>query len=81
MLQNAETMSQIVSVISNCSSSLCSVSEAQLEDDQLSQAIKALQNGESLPQKIAPGLCQNFLCDGVLYTSFSNLLLLYVPHN
>jgi len=31
--------------------------EAQLQDDQLSQPIKALQNGESLPLKIAPELC------------------------
>ena len=56
MLQNADTMSRIASVISDCSSSLGSISEAQLKDDQLSQAIKALQKGESLPHEIAPGL-------------------------
>jgi len=70
MLQNADTMSRIASVISNCSSSLGSISEAQLKDDQLSQAIKALQKGESLPQKMAPGLRRTFLHDGVLYCHF-----------
>ena len=70
MLQNADTMSRIASVISDCSCSLGSISEAQLKDDQLSQAIKALQKGESLPHKIAPGLHRAFLQDGVLYHQF-----------
>jgi len=64
--------SQIVSVILIVpSSSLGSISEAQLKDDQLSKAIKALQNGESLPQKIAPGI---FLHDRLLYHQSSNVL-------
>ena len=70
MLQNADTMSRITATISKCSSSLNSISEAQSKDDQLLPAIKALQNGESLPQKIAPGLHRTFLHSGALYRQF-----------
>jgi len=49
VLQNADMMSQLVSVISNCSSSLGSISETQLKDDQLSKVNKDMQNEESLP--------------------------------
>jgi len=74
MLQNADTMSRILSMIST--RSLGSISEAQLNDDQLSQAIKILQNGDSLPQE---DYAEHFYMMGCSIASFGNLLLLYVP--
>ena len=76
MLQNVYMISQIAFVISDCSSSLGLFSEAQLKDDQLTQAITALQNdGESLPHKTALGLRRMFLHDGVHYRQFQKTSL------
>lgn len=41
-----------------------------MKDDQLLPVIRALQNGESLPDKVAPGLHRTFLQNGILYREF-----------
>lgn len=70
LLQNADTMSRITSVISGSLTFVFVIREAQMKDDQLLPVIRALQNGELLPDKVAPGLCRMLLQNGVLYHEF-----------
>ena len=71
-LDNVDTLSRITSIIPKSSTTFESISKAQLKDDQLQLApiVKALSDGTSFPSKVAPGLCQAFLRNGVLYRQF-----------
>lgn len=42
-------------------------SKEERKDEQLAPIIEALNDGISLPSKVAPGLHRTFLHDGVLY--------------
>ena len=69
-LGNVDALSRVTSIIPGCSSTIESIGEAQLQDEQLLPIVKALSDGTSLPSKVAPGLCQAFLHNGVLYRQF-----------
>ena len=69
-LDNVDTLSRITSIIPESSATFESISEAQLKDDQLAPIVKALSDGTSFPSKVAPGLRQAFLRNGVLYRQF-----------
>jgi len=69
-LGHADAMSRISSITSECPGILESISEAQLKDQQFSPVIKTLSDGTLLPSRVAPGLRQSFLHNGVLYHQF-----------
>ena len=67
---NVDALSRVASIIPGCSSTIESIGEAQLQDEQLLPIVKALSDGTSFPSKVAPGLRQAFLHNGVLYRQF-----------
>ena len=69
-MDNVDTLSRITSIIPESSATFESISGAQLKDDQLAPIVKALSDGTSFPSKVAPGLRQAFLRNGVLYRQF-----------
>ena len=69
-LGNVDALSRVASIIPGCSSTIESIGDAQLQDEQLLPIVKALSDGTSLPSKVAPGLRQAFLHNGVLYCQF-----------
>ena len=69
-MDNVDTLSRITSITPESSTTFKSICEAQLKDDQLAPIVKALSDGTSFPNKVAPGLRQAFLHNGVLYRQF-----------